>query len=214
VGVDDEFDPEHQALIADSVGSALLVVLDMLAPAERVAFVLHDIFAVPIDEIERIIGRSPQAARQVASRARRRIHGGPAAPRLDLTRQRKVVDAFLAASRDGNFGALVSLLDPDVVFHPDDTALRLGAPAETHGAAAVAVAFAGRARGAGPALVGGAPALVWAPGGQPRGIFDLTILNEKIVAINVIADPRRIRQLDVVLLDDRRTSHDVRARPI
>jgi RNA polymerase sigma factor (sigma-70 family) len=209
VGVGDEFDPEHQALIADSVGSALLVVLDLLAPAERVAFVLHDIFAVPFGDIGHIIGRSPEATRQVASRARRRVQGAPAASSHDLTRRRVIADAFLAASRDGNFGALVSLLDPEVMFQADDAASRLGAPAETHGAAAVATLFAGRAQGARPGFVNGAPALVWAPEERPRGVFVFTIVNEMVAAINMIADRERIGQLDIVLLDDPAISRDL-----
>ena len=150
-------------LLADSVGLALLVVLETLAPAERVAFVLHDMFDLPFDQIGPIVGRSPAAARQLASRARRRVQGAATAPDADLARQREVVDAFLAASRGGDFGALVALLDPEVVLRADAAAVRAGASGEVHGAAEVAGTFSGRARAARPALVNGAAGLVWAP---------------------------------------------------
>src|SRR5438105_7873265 len=139
-------DPEHEALLADSVGLALLVVLDTLNPAERLAFVLHDLFAVPFDEIAPIVGRSETAARQLASRARRRVQGAATAPDADLTRQREVVDAFLAASRGGDFDALLAVLDPDVVLRADSAAVHMGASREVRGAAAVAKQFSGRAR--------------------------------------------------------------------
>src|SRR5205823_5371102 len=144
--------PEHQALLADSVGLALLVVLETLAPAERLAFVLHDLFAVPFDEIAAIVGRSPAAARQLASRARRRVQGAAPVPDADLIRQRAVVDAFLAASRDGDFDALLALLDPDVALRADPAAVQVGAPSAVRGAAAVAETFSGRAQFAQPAL--------------------------------------------------------------
>ncbi|MDQ2943200.1 MAG: sigma-70 family RNA polymerase sigma factor, partial [Candidatus Dormibacteraeota bacterium] len=137
----DGTDPEHEALLADSVGLALLVVLETLAPAERLAFVLHDMFAVPFDEIAPIVGRSPAAARQLASRARRRVQGAATVSKTDRTRQREIVDAFLAASREGNFAALLALLDPDVVLRSDDAAVRTGASPEVRGAAAVAGTF-------------------------------------------------------------------------
>jgi RNA polymerase sigma factor (sigma-70 family) len=152
-------DPEQDALLADSVGLALLVVLDTLAPAERIAFVLHDMFAMPFDEIAPIVARTPAAARQLASRARRRVRGSDAAP--DVTRQREVVDAFLAASRGGDFQALISLLDPDIVLRADAAAARMGAPGELRGADAVAATFSGRAQGARPALMDGEPGAVW-----------------------------------------------------
>jgi len=202
VGREDGIDPEHQALMADSVGLALLVVLDTLAPAERVAFVLHDMFAVPFDEIAPILGRSPDAARQLASRARRRVQGAATVPDADLTRQREVVDAFLAASRDGDFEALVAVLDPDVVLRADRTAERMGASREVRGAAAVADNFSGRARAARPALVDGAPGLVWAQRGRPQVVFGFTITRGKIVQIDLVADPERLRQLDLAVLDD------------
>jgi RNA polymerase sigma-70 factor (ECF subfamily) len=197
----DGTDPEHEALLADSVGPALLVVLDTLAPAERLAFVLHDMFAVPFDQIAPIVGRSPAAARQLASRARRRVHGATV-PDADLTRQRTVVDAFLAASRDGDFDALLALLDPDVVLRADHAAVQVGASKEVHGAAAVAATFAGRARAARPALVNGVAGAVWAPRGRPRIVFDFTMSDGKIVAIELLADPERLRRLDLAVRDD------------
>jgi RNA polymerase sigma factor (sigma-70 family) len=193
-------DPEQDVLLADAVGPALLVVLDMLAPAERLAFVLHDVFAVPFEEIAAIVGRSPAAARQLASRARRRVQGTAAAP-ADLSRQRKVVDAFLAAARGGDFQALLTILDPDVVVRADSAAVQAGAAQEVRGAAAVAAHFAGRARAAQPALINGAAGAVWAPGGQPRVVFAFTITGGKIVAIDLLADPDRLRQLDLAVLD-------------
>jgi len=192
--------PEQEVLLADAVGLALLVVLEALAPAERVAFVLHDMFDLPFDQIGPIVGRSPAAARQLASRARRRVRGGATAPDADLARQREVVDAFLAASRGGDFGALVALLDPEVVLRADAAAVRAGASSEVRGAAEVAGTFSGRARAAQPALVNGAAGLVWAQRGEPRGVFGFTISGGKIVAIDLLADPERIRQLDLVVL--------------
>jgi RNA polymerase sigma factor (sigma-70 family) len=194
-------DPEQQALLADSVGLALLVVLDTLAPAERLAFVLHDMFDVPFEEIAPIVGRSPAAARQLASRARRRVRGAEAAPDADHARQRAVVDAFLAAARGGDFQALLAMLDPDVVLRSDQAAVQVGASGELHGAAAVADTFAGRARAARPALIDGAAGLVWAPGGVPRVVFGFTITDGRIVAIDVVADPERLSRLQVALLD-------------
>jgi len=199
---EDGTDPEHEALLADSVGLALLVVLETLAPVERLAFVLHDMFAMPFDEIAPIVERSPAAARQLASRARRRVQGAAALPSADRTRQREVVDAFLAASRKGDFEALLALLDPDVVLRADPTAVRVGAAAEVRGPAAVAGTFSGRARIAQPALVDGAAGAVWAPGGQPRVVFDFTIVGGKIVAIDLIADPASLDELDLAILTD------------
>ena len=193
--------PEQEVLLADSVGLALLVVLEALAPAERVAFVLHDMFDMPFDQIGPIVGRSPAAARQLASRARRRVQGSAATPDADLARQREVVGAFLAASRGGDFAALVAVLDPEVVLRADAAAVRTGASEEVHGAAGVAGTFSGRARAAQPALVNGAAGAVWAPGGRPRVVFGFTISGGKIVAIDLLADPERIRQLDLVVLD-------------
>lgn len=189
-------DPEHEALLADSVGLALLVVLETLAPAERLAFVLHDMFAVPFEEIGLIVGRSPVAARQLASRTRRRVQGAAAMPNADRARNREVVDAFLAASREGNFEALLALLDPEVVVRADNAAIRVGASPEVRGAVAVAETFNRRARTAQPALVNGDPGAVWAPGGRPRVAFAFTIAHGKIVAIDLLADPALLRQVD------------------
>jgi len=191
----DGHDPEQQALAAEGVGLALLVVLDTLTPAERLAFVLHDLFGVPFEEIAPIVDRSPAAARQLASRARRRVQGAPP-PDADLARQRAVVDAFLAASRQGNFEALVALLDPDVVLRADPAAVRTGAAAEARGAAAVAGTFSGRARAARPALVDGAPGAVWAPGGRPQVAFAFTVADGRIVAIDLLADPERLARVE------------------
>jgi len=201
-------DPEQEAILADSVGLALLVVLDKLAPAERVAFVLHDMFDLPFDEIARIIGRSPAAARQLASRARRRVRGA-AVPDTDRGGQQEIVDAFLAAARGGNFAALLAVLDPDVMLRADSVAVQLSAAGlagdapplapEVRGAAAVAQTFSGRARAAQPALVNGAPGLVWASDGRPRATMRFTIVRGKIVEIDLIADAEHIRQLDLVI---------------
>src|SRR2546422_1578943 len=196
---EDATDPEHEAVLADSVGLALLVVLETLAPAERVAFVLHDMFDLAFDEIAPIVGRSPTAARQLASRARRRVQGAAPVPDTDLARQRDVVDAFLAASRDGVFDALLAVLDPDVVLRADPAAVQIGASQEVRGATAVAGTFSGRARFAQPALVNGAAGLVWAQGGRPRVVFAFTITRGKIIAIDLVADPERLSQLDPVV---------------
>ncbi len=199
----DGIDPEHEALLADSVGLALLVVLDTLAPAERVAFVLHDMFAVPFDEIASIVGRSPTAARQLASRARRRVQGGRTVPDADLTRQREVVDAFLAAARGGDFDALLAVLDPDVVLRADHAAVPSDASTEVRGAAAVAKRAAqGGARAAQPALVNGAVGVVVAPSGRLLMVLGFTITHGKIVEIDVVADPARLRHLDLAVLND------------
>lgn len=198
---EDEIDPEQAALLADSLGLALLVVLDTLNPAERLAFVLHDLFAVPFDEIAPIVGRSPTAARQLASRARRRVQGAMTAPDADLTRQREVVTAFLAASRGGDFAALLALLDPDVVFRHDLTAVPVGASPEVRGADSVARQFSGRAQGARSALVNGAVGIVVVGHSRLFLALNLTITGGKIVEINAVADPERLRQLDVAILD-------------
>jgi len=194
--------PEEEALLADSVGLALLVVLETLTPAERLAFVMHDVFSVPFDEIAGIVGRSPTAARQLASRARRRVQGAATIPDADFTQQRTVVDAFLAASRGGDFGALLALLDPDVVLRVDGAAADMGASGGIRGAEAVARQFAGRAQVARVALLDGAVGAVWAVSGEPRVVFNFTLAHGKIVAIDLIADPERLRQLDPAILDD------------
>src|SRR5213080_564651 len=202
VSLDDETDPEQEAILADSVGLALLVVLETLTPAERLAFVLHDMFAVPFEEIAPIVERTPTAARQLASRARRRVQGTAPATDADPARHRQVVAAFLAASRNGDFDALLSLLDPDVVLRADSTVVRMGGgAAEVRGAAEVAQTFSGRARAAQPALVNGAPGLVWAMDGQPRVAFTFTIMDGDIVAIEMIADPQRLARLELTLFD-------------
>jgi RNA polymerase sigma-70 factor (ECF subfamily) len=194
--------PEEQALLAESVGPAMLVVLDTLAPAERVAFVLHDLFAVPFEEIAPLVGRSAVAARQLASRARRRVQGqAPSGPGADRGRQRAVVEAFLAASREGDFQALLALLDPEVVVRADTAAVAAGADGEVRGAAAVAGSFAGRARFARPALVDGAVGAVWAPGGRPRVAFAFTVAGGRITEIHLLADPERLRRVDLAALD-------------
>jgi RNA polymerase sigma-70 factor (ECF subfamily) len=193
--------PEDEAMLADSVGLALLVVLETLAPAERLAFVLHDMFAMPFDEIAPIVKRSPAAARQLASRARRRVQGATLEDDGDLTGKREIVDAFLAASRGGNFDALLALLDPDVVLRADEATVRTGAEKEVRGAAAVAATFAGRARTAQLALINGTVGLVWAPGGRPRVVFAFAISHGKIVGIELIADPARLSELDLSILE-------------
>jgi RNA polymerase sigma factor (sigma-70 family) len=195
-------DPEGEALVADAVGPALLVVLETLAPAERIAFVLHDLFAVPFDEIAPVVGRSPAAARQLASRARRRVQGATAGGEVDPARQRAVVDAFLAAARGGDLQALLALLDPEVVLRADPAAVQAGAAGEVRGAAAVAGTFSGRARVARPALVDGSPGAVWAPGGRPRVVFAFTVAGARIVRIDLLADPERLRALDLTILGD------------
>jgi RNA polymerase sigma-70 factor, ECF subfamily len=198
----DGSDPEQEAQLADSVGLALLVVLETLAPAERVAFVLHDMFDLPFDEIAPIVARSPTAARQLASRARRRVRGA-ATPDADLTRQREVVDAFLAAARGGDFDALLAVLDPDVVLRADLSAVPPGASREIRGAAAVAMRAAkGRARAAQPALVNGAVGVVVAPRGRLLMVLSFTIERGRIVEIDAIADPARLRQIDLAVLND------------
>jgi len=184
-------DPEHEVLLADSVGLAMLVVLETLAPAERVAFVLHDLFGLPFDEIAPIVGRTPSAARQLASRGRRRVRGADAATG-GLTLHREIVDAFLAASRGGDFEGLLAMLDPDVVVRADEEAVKLGAEREVRGAAAAARTFAGRARAAQPALVNGVPGLLWSHGSSPRVAFAFTIRGGTVTAIELIADPARL----------------------
>lgn len=203
-------DPEQEAELADSVGLALLVVLDTLAPAERLAFVLHDMFGVPFDEIAPIVDRSPAAARQLASRARRRVRGGSASER-DQVRKREVVDAFLAASRTGDFEALLAVLDPSVLLRADAGAAQAGAPKLLRGAAAVAEMFAGRAKAARPALVDGAVGAVWTSRGQPKVVFGFTIVEGTITAIDLLADPERLGQLDLKILPRRGVVRAARA---
>jgi RNA polymerase sigma-70 factor, ECF subfamily len=197
-------DPEQEALLADSVGLALLVVLDRLAPAERIAFVLHDMFDVSFDEIASIVGRSPTAARQLASRARRRVQGAETPSHADLKDQRQVVDAFLAALRGGDFEGLLAVLDPQVVVRIDEAAARPGGPREIRGAAAWArgaVAYAQAARSAQPMLVDGTVGLVWAPGGRLSRAVKFTLTGGKIAAADIIADPVRLRELHLTALN-------------
>jgi RNA polymerase sigma factor (sigma-70 family) len=199
-----EFGHEHEALLADSVGLALLVVLEMLAPAERLAFVLHDMFAVPFDEIAPIVGRSPTAARQLASRARRRVRGAAPVPDADLTHQREVVDAFLAAARGGDINALVAVLDPDVVVRADRGST--GASREVRGAKAVAeqaLTFARLVQYAQPVLVNGTPGILSRlPDGRPFSVMGFTVQRGKIVEIDILADPARLGRLDLAALDE------------
>jgi RNA polymerase sigma factor (sigma-70 family) len=199
-----EVDPEHEALLADSVGLALLVVLDTLAPAERLAFVLHDMFAVPFDEIAPIVGRSPATARQLASRARRRVRGTAPEPDADLGRQREVVDAFFAAAREGDLEGLVAVLDPDVVLRSDGGSRRPDASVVVHGARAVAgraMTFARLSPFVRPALVNGVAGAVVAPGGRPFSVMAFTVSGGKIVEIDALSDPERLRDLDLAVLD-------------
>jgi RNA polymerase sigma-70 factor (ECF subfamily) len=197
----EQIDPEHEALLADSVGLALLVVLDRLTPAERVAFVLHDMFDVSFDDIAGIVGRSPTAARQLASRARRRVRGPIETPDTDLASQRKVVEAFLAALRSGDFEALVALLDPDVFVRVEGP----GGTREIRGAAnwaRGAITFSRHARFVQPALVDGTVGLVLAPGGRLLRALHFTISDGKIRHADIIADPEHLKQLDLAVLND------------
>jgi RNA polymerase sigma-70 factor (ECF subfamily) len=177
----------------------MLVILETLSPAERIAFVLHDMFAVPFDEIGPIVGRSPAAARQLASRARHRVQGADPAGAVDRSRARRTVEAFLSASRDGDFGALLTLLDPEVVLTADADAVRVGA-SEARGSQAVAETFAGRARAARLALINGQPGLVWAPGGKAQMVFGFTVEEDKITAIQLLANSVTLDDLDIVLM--------------
>ena len=200
----DGTDPEHEALLADSVGLALLVVLETLNPAERLAFVLHDMFAVPFDEIAPIVDRSPEAARQLASRARRRVQGEKAIPDADLNTQREVVDAFVAAARDGDFEALLEVLDPDVVLRADRGAVAIGSARVVRGAATVArqaSAFSRLDIDVRPALVNGAVGTVTLRDGRPFAIAGFTIRNRRIVEMDVLADPERLSEIDLTILD-------------
>lgn len=199
-------DPEQETLLADSIGAALLIVLDRLDPAERLAFVLHDMFAVSFDEIASIVGRSPDAARQLASRARRRVQGAPSVPKASLMEQRRVVDAFLDALHRGDFEGLVAVLDPDIVVRIDEAAARPGAPREIRGAenwAKGAIAFSRHLAGAvQPMLVNGEVGLVWAPGGHVFRLLRFSFADGKITAADVIANPSRLREFDLAMLDE------------
>lgn len=198
-------DPEQEALLADSVGLALLVVLDKLTPAERLAFVLHDMFAMPFEEIAPLVGRTPTAARQLASRARRRVQGTPAVSSRDLAQQREVANAFLSALHAGDFEGLMAVLDPDVIVRLDEGAGRPGAPSEIRGAAnwaRGAVAFTQAAKWVRPALIDGAVGLVWVPRGRLLRALSFSIEHGKITRAHVIANPKRLRELDVAILED------------
>jgi RNA polymerase sigma-70 factor (ECF subfamily) len=199
---EDSPDPEREAILADSVGLAMLVVLENLSPAERLAFVLHDTFGVPFDEIAPIVGRSPAAARQLASRARRRVRGSAPPPDPDLDRQREVVNAFVAAARDGDFEALVKVLDPDVVLRVDGGALapsgEFRGPRAVAGQAQAYARFAAMAR---PALVNGAVGFVVTVEGRPQSVSGFTVAGGRIVEIDILADPERLRELDLSFLD-------------
>ena len=196
-------DPEQEALLGDSVGLALLVVLESLTPSERVAFVLHDVFAVPFDEIAPIVGKTPTATRQLASRARRRVRGAPV-PDVGLDGQWAVVDAFLAAARAGDFGRLLAVLDPDVVVKSDGGETRPQLIAETRGAEAVAkqaMSFRGFAPTATRVLVNGVPGgVAWSPDGTPYAVLALTVRGGLIVEIEVLADPERLARLDLTFV--------------
>jgi RNA polymerase sigma-70 factor (ECF subfamily) len=193
---DEQAGPQDQALLADSIGLALLVVLDTLSPAERVAFVLHDMFGVSFEEIAPIVGRNPTAARKLASRARGRLRNDDL--EADRRRQAKLVEAFLAAARDGEFERLLALLDPEIVLTADPGAARIGVASELRGADAVAE-FARYARGATPALLDGDAAIVWLVGGVPRVVYRFSTDGERITGIELIGDPDRVRALDLVI---------------
>jgi RNA polymerase sigma-70 factor (ECF subfamily) len=210
VAASEAIDPEREVLLADAVGSAMMVVLDTLSPPERVAFVLHDLFALSFEDIGAIVGRSAVATRQLASRARRRVQG-LGEREDDLPSQREVAQAFMAASRDGNLEAVLAVLDPDVVLRVDPVAVKAaaaneakGAPrlvSEVRGAADVARVFLGSAQAARPALVDGTPGAAWAPGGRPRALWAFKVEQGRIVEVQVIADPKAIARLEVLLLD-------------
>jgi RNA polymerase sigma-70 factor (ECF subfamily) len=190
--------PEEDAVLADSVGLALLVVLDTLAPAERLAFVLHDLFGMPFDEIAPIVGRSSVAARQLASRARRRVQSDPADPsRVDAS-QHEVVTAFLAASRQGDFTGLLQLLDPDVVLRAEAAVVKIGSPAEVRGPDAVAQMFSGRAKAARYILVDGLAGAMWSLKGKPQVVFDFTVRAGRVVQIDLLGDPETLDALELV----------------
>jgi RNA polymerase sigma factor (sigma-70 family) len=203
VSPEEGLDPEQEALLGDSVGLAMLVVLDSLTPAERVAFVLHDVFALPFDEIAPIVGRTPTAARQLASRARRRVQGAPV-PDVGLAGQWAVVDAFLAAARDGDFERLLAVLDPEVVVRSDGGAARPSLASVVRGARAVAeqaMLFRRFTETSTRVLVNGIPGgVAWAPDGSPFAVLALTVRGGRIVAIDVLADPDRLAQLDLTVV--------------
>jgi RNA polymerase sigma-70 factor (ECF subfamily) len=196
-------DPEDEALLVESVGRAMLVVLDRLAPAERIVFVLHDLFAVPFDQIAPIVERTPATAKKLASRARQRVRGVPAVPRAELGHQQRVVEAFLAAARLGDLNALLAVLAPDVIRRADPAALPPGGQTVVRGGDAVArqtLVLGPRARFAGPALVNGAVGVVVAPAGRLLLALTVTMRDGRITGYDVIADPARLRDLDLAVL--------------
>jgi RNA polymerase sigma-70 factor, ECF subfamily len=201
----DGTDPEHEALLADSVGLALLVVLETLSPAERLAFVLHDMFAVPFDEIAGIVDRSPEATRQLASRARRRVRGARPSPDPDMAAQREVVDAFLAAAREGDFEGLVAVLDENAVLRADRGAVPAGVQSEVRGAANIArqaLMYSRLDLEVRPALVNGAAGTVTLRDGEVFAVTGFTVRDHRIVEMDILADPERLRELDLTMLDD------------
>jgi len=202
--------PEEETILAETMGPALLLVLDTLGPSERLAFVLHDLFGVPFDDIAAIVDRTPAAARQLASRARRRVQGSDVLHSGDRRRQQQIVEAFLAASRLGDFETLVSLLDPEAILRADRAAVKAatanrdrGAPLlapEVRGAAAVATVLSGRAAAAEMALIEGAPGAVWAPGGRPRAVFAFRVIGDAVTEIEIVTDPAVVRSLRIEML--------------
>jgi RNA polymerase sigma factor (sigma-70 family) len=203
VGLDNGIDPEQEVLMVDAVGLALLVVLEILTPAERLAFVLHDLFGLSFNEIAPIVERSPEATRQLASRARRRVRGAnKEQPEADSSRQREVVEAFLAASRNGDLAGLLAVLDPDVVLRPDYAAMQTWPVQEVRGANEVANTISGKAKAVQVALLDGVVGWVWAPRGKPRVVFAFTFKGEKFIEINLIADPEHLSRLEIEILKD------------
>jgi RNA polymerase sigma-70 factor (ECF subfamily) len=200
----DSANPESQALLADSVGSALLVVLEMLTPAERLSFVLHDMFAVPFEEIAPIVERTPEATRQLASRARRRVRGADPDADVDPLRRQEIVAAFLKASREGNFLELVELLDPEVVFRSDHAAAEMGAPVELRGMEAVAGFFNGRAQAARVAFLDGIAGAVWAPGLRPKVAFQFTFDGSRITSIHLTGDAGDLEAMEIEIVKEKR----------
>ena len=204
--IPDSADPEHEAMLAESVGFAMQTVVQKLAPAERVAFVLHDVFGVSFDEISDIVGRSPVAARQLASRGRRRVQGASAEGRAaDLERHREIVEAFFRASRDGDLQGLLAVLDPDIVLRPDSEALRMGIrtgwiTSDLHGPEAVAARFAGQAEAAQVALLDGVPGAVWAANGRPVVAFAFTTRDGRVTEIELVADADRLSSMAIEIL--------------
>ncbi len=196
---DEQHGPEQGVLVAEAVGAAMLVVLDELAPAERLTFILHDIFDLPFEEIARILERSPSATRQLASRARRRVRGGSGQGAIDVAEHRRVVEQFLAAARTGDLAGLLEILDPAAELRPDEVARSLGALKPTRGAHAVAATLVAGANSVQGCLVEGVAAVVWAPGGRIRGVIDLTVVNGRITVLTAVANPAHLGRLEVVI---------------